>query len=324
MRRYMAALVGLALASQVQAEVPNVTTDIAPVHSLVAQVLGDLGQPELIVTPGASPHNFALRPSQARALEKADLIVWVGPGLTPWLSKAVESLSGDAVQLELLDQLGDLALGYRDLDDHSDHDGDEDHSGHDDHDDHTDDDDAHNDHDAHDHEGDVDPHAWLNPEIASLWLGVFADKLAELDPEHADEYRRNAQAAQAQLLALAAEIETILGPVQSSPVITFHDAYQYFETRFGLTSVGTLTLSDAATPSPAHLSRLKTRVDQGDVVCAFSEPQYDDRLIHVVSEGTGVPIAVLDPIGAQLEPGADLYGSLLRAMANAIADCAKH
>ncbi|MHA6263778.1 zinc ABC transporter substrate-binding protein [Arenibacterium sp. CAU 1754] len=297
MHRFFAIAAAIVAALPLRAEAPHVAADIAPVHSLVAQVMGDLGVPDLIVTPGASPHGYALRPSQARGLEQADLVVWMGPGLTPWLSKPVESLAGDAAHVELLDYVGDMALPYRDLTA------------------------ADHDHD-HDHEGAIDPHAWLDPQIAAAWVKVIADHLGRLDPDNGETYQQNAQKAQVKLMALVDEIDAMLVPARDGTYIAFHDAYQYFEHRFALTTVGTVTLSDAASPGPAQLSRLRDRVAQGGITCAFSEPQFEDRLLRAGTEGYSVPIARLDPLGAQLEPGGALYGDVLRAMAQAIAACA--
>ena len=349
------------------ADVPNVVTDIAPVHSLVATVMGDLGAPELLVDPGSSPHSYALRPSQARALDKADLVVWIGEPLTPWLHDPLETLAGSAAQLELLEADGTFQYAFRedvvfahsdvaeehaehDHDDHDDHDdhaehGEDDH-GHDEkHEDHDHDGDGHQDHaaenhedhhdahdddhadehdhghdHAHDHEG-LDPHAWLDPENGRIWLGLIAEQLATLDPENAATYRANAAAGQDRLAGMIGALEAKLEPLEDKPFVVFHDAYQYFETRFHLRAVGAIRLSDASDPSPARIAEIQEAVAQSGVVCAFSEPQYNPRLIQTVFAGTQAKTAEIDPLGLKLAPGAALYPALIEALANEVVSC---
>ncbi|MCB1394537.1 MAG: zinc ABC transporter substrate-binding protein [Rhodobacteraceae bacterium] len=331
MIRPFSTLLACFLASAALAEVPKVVTDIAPVHSLAARVMQGVGAPTLILPPGASPHTASLRPSQAGALDGADLVIWIGPELTPWLEKPMETLAGDAAELRLLGAEGTTRREYRG---HDDDDDDHDHEAEDDHDhDHAEGEDHdHEDHaegDDHDHEGEehhhhhtgTDPHAWLDPANGSAWLGVIAETLAGLDPEHAATYRANALAGQAELATLAADLETELAPAQGKAVATFHDGFGYFETRYGIVSAGTLLLGDASTPSPARLARLRDAIGEMGVTCLFAEPQYDDRLVHAAAEGQGVRIAVLDPLGASLELGPALYPALLRAMGDSVATC---
>ncbi|WP_109463986.1 zinc ABC transporter substrate-binding protein [Albibacillus kandeliae] len=315
-------------AAPVCAETPRIATDILPVQSLVAMVTGDLAEPEVVVAPGASPHSFALRPSQARALEQAQLVVWVGPELTPWLEKPVTTLATGAQDLRLLHVPGIETLAFRDIlageeeDDHDDHGeeghDDHDHVGHDDH-DHE----AHEGHEHHHHVGDTDPHAWLDPRNAAVWVGAIAEALAGIDPEHAETYRANAEAAAAELTALDARLAEQLAGAADARFISFHDGFQYFEHRYGLTSVGTVALGDASDPSPARIAELRERVAATGASCAFREPQYNDRLLQTVSEGQSLGFAVLDPLGSELTPGATLYPDLLEAMATAVAACAK-
>ncbi|MCE8553744.1 zinc ABC transporter substrate-binding protein [Ruegeria pomeroyi] len=330
MNRLSLSALMMTCATPLLAEVPQVAVDIAPVHSLVAQLMAGVGEPDLIVRPGASPHGYALRPSEARAVQQADLVVWMGEELTPWLEKPLSSLSGDARHIALLEQPATARLGYRDLahDDHEDHDDHDDHKEHADHetqgdkghDDHAQA--AHDDHDGdHDHSG-TDPHAWLDPGNASVWLSLLAEELAGLDPDHADRYRANAAEAQARLAELTVQIAAELQPMQGKPFIAFHDAYQYFERPFGLTLAGTVSLGDASSPSPARLAHLREEVVEEGVTCAFSEPQYNTALLETAVEGTGAAIFVLDPLGAGLEPGPELYPQVLRDMAASFAACA--
>ncbi len=304
----------------VLADVPKVAVDIAPVHALAAQVMAGVGMPELVVPPKTSPHGYALRPSQARTLQDADLVIWIGPELTPWLAKPLSSLAAGAEHMPMLTSQGTMTHGFREgLEDADMHDEGADHGddhdndhGHDDHDDHD---------DGHDHHGEVDPHAWLNPENAKLWLGQIAETLARMDPDNADRYRANAAAAQSDLDALSAEITGILAPVKDRPFVTFHDAFQYFDARFGLAFVGAVSLGDATDPSPARLAHLREVLKEHNVRCAFSEPQYDDRMLRAAADGVDLQISILDPMGSSLQPGPDLYARLLRDMAQSLAGC---
>lgn len=271
----------------VRADVPVVETDIAPVQSLVAMVMQGLGTPGMIVTPGGGAHGAALRPSQARRLQAADLVIWMGPGLTPRLSKPIKTLAGHAVQLELLDATGTRLLGLREDDRHP------------------------------------DPHAWLDPENGHLWLGLIADLLAAQDPPNAARYRANALAGQKGLTALQSELSTLLKPMQGRAYVTFHDAYQYFETRFGLSPVGAISASDAGNPGPARVARLRARLAKAGKYCAFSAPQFDPGLLYAVTGRDDPRIIPLDPTGGQLTAGPGLYPALLRAMAQAFAECAR-
>lgn len=369
MIRYSLAACGCVLGGAVSAEVPNVAADIAPVHSLVAVVMQGVGFPDLIVRPGASPHGYSMRPSEARALQNADLVFWMGESLTPWLTKPLETLGEGSVQIELLEAEGNVLHEYRDAshdhdkdehaghdehDEHDDHEehGHKDHDDHDDHDDHAKEDahddhdhdehakgdkhdehadhageDGHDDagdhegHDHHDHEG-ADAHAWLDPENARLWLSVIADQLAEIDPENAALYQENAAAAREALAGQITRLQADLAPMQGKPFIAFHDAFQYFERRFGLTLTGTIAIGDASDPSPARLAHLRDEIVEHEVACAFSEPQYNTSLIEAAIEGSKAKIYTIDPLGSRLEPGVHLYPSLLDDMAASFADCA--
>ena len=380
------------------ADAPNVAVDIAPVHSLVTRVMEGVGAPSLIVTPGASPHEYSLRPSQARALQEADVVFWVSRGLTPWMKDGVENLTTDAAVVELLETEGTLQLPFRenalfshdhgeeaghdahkdhdhddhdygehakDDHDHEGHDHDEhdheghDHAKHDEHDhkdheghdheeghgDHGDDHKEHEDHD-HDHDddhahgedhddheehagaghhghahGDEDPHAWLSIENGAHWLEVIAAQLAEVDPENAAAYQANAQEGKAELEALETEINGILDPVRGRNFIVFHDAYHYFENSFDFPASGAISLSDASDPSPARIKEVQSRVAEQNVTCVLSEPQFNAGIIRAVMDGSEAKTGVLDPLGADLEPGAALYPDMMRNLAKALAGC---
>ncbi|MEO9464304.1 zinc ABC transporter substrate-binding protein [Sulfitobacter pontiacus] len=379
------------------AEVPRVATDIAPVHSLVSMVMQGAGSPDLIIPPGASPHSYAMRPSEARAVAKADLVVWVGPSLAPWLEEPMSSLAQGAERLTLQDVEGIRLLTNRsgvafeahdhgDHEGHDDHDGHDDHAGHDDHeghdhsaheghgdhedheghdhgahedhedhgdheghdhaehDDHGDheghDDhkghDDHADHDDHDHDaheeadaheghnhapGALDPHIWLDPQNAMVWLDAIAASLSAQDPENAALYADNAARAQAQLVDLQADIQAELTPLRGQKFVVFHDAYHYFEARFDVEASAAISLSDGAAPSAARLAEVRDVVKDTQAACVFTEPQFNAGLVEALQDGTALKSASLDPIGAALEPGVDMYPALLRDLAAAFSSC---
>ncbi len=393
MYRYLPA--AALLASPAWAEVPNVVVDFAPVHSIVAQLMGGIGEPALLLPPGQSAHDYAMRPSDARTLSEADIVIWMGPSLTPWLEDPIETLAPDAEVITLLDLPGWNALAPRepeefqlvegdghdhgeedhddhgdedhdDHDDHGDH-GDDDHAEHDDHDDHGDDDHAeqddhddhgdddhaeHDDHDDHgdeehaehdDHDdhgdedhaehddhgdedhaghdhGDTDPHAWLDPSIASLWRAEIAEHLAEHDPDNATAYAAAAEAGIAADQALTSEIEAILANVSGGYIVP-HDSLQYFEQAFGVPASGAITLSDAADAGPAHLRALQEIAETGTVTCLLTDTHTSPGAVAILTEGLSINTAFVDYDGTTMTPGPDLYSEMLTNLAKALADC---
>lgn len=292
-------LIAVLSASPAFADVPVVVADIAPVHSLVSQVMEGVGEPELLLPPEVSPHDLSLRPSQALALQRADAVFWVGRDLTPWLAGAIGSLGADATSVELLDLEGTIErVAEADGHDH----------GHDD-----------------DHHG-TDPHAWLSPENARVWVRAIAAELATIDPANADIYQENAQSALHRLDQLDADLIERLSALKNLNFIVFHDAYGYFEDHFDLRSLGAVALSDADTPGAAHMSELQHIARSHEIDCYFSEPQFDAKLISVLSETlaglSDAPLIQLDPIGFDLQTGANLYPDLLNQMAGAFEKCA--
>lgn len=322
------------------AEVPAVVADTIPVHSLVAQVMGDLGAPSLLLPPGVSVHDFQMRPSDAGTLSAAQVVIWTGPGLAPWLAEPLETLAPDAVHLELLATDGWTPLPMRkdaSFDDGHDHGG----EGHDhgedaqaeEHDhaaeghdhaaeghDHAEE--GHNDgHDhAHAHDGD-DPHAWLSPAVATAWLGHIAETLATADPGNADTYRANATAAAETLATLEAELTAQLAPLAGRGFVVPHDAYQYFETSFAFPASGAIALSDAAAPGPARISELRDRVAAGDIACILTDPQTNPDWSAILRE-TGISAtAEVDADGTNIPPGPGAHAAILRATADALSAC---
>ena len=306
------------MSTSVMADVPNVAADIAPIHSLVSKVMDGVGEPKLVIQSGASPHGYRLRPSEAKALQDANLIFWMGEELTPWLEGAIDTLASNASVTALLDQEGIVLHDFRqgalfEAHDHDDHDDHDDHKDHDDH-------DGHKDHDDHGH-GAHDPHAWLSPENAKLWLNIIASKLSVADPENAASYFTNAAAGQAEIEDMVAEVSATLKPVQGGKFVVFHDAYQYFENDFDFYASGAISLSDASDPSPARIARIQKRIRDEGIQCVLAEPQFKKGLVATVMEGSEATASVIDPLGADIKPGPMLYTQLIKNMAKKIKDC---
>ncbi len=303
-RRAMTLTLLLATFSLPALAAPRVGADITPVHSLVAQVMTGVGEPALVIQRGASPHSYALRPSEAAALEQADVVFWMGEELTPWLDRALENLAPEAESVALLHADATIRYAFRDrvINEAADH-----HDGHE------------HDHD-HAHDG-IDPHAWLDPVNAQYWLDVIAATLSAEDPANADTYRANAAAAQADMDALINETEAALLPVRAVPFIVFHDAYQYLERRFDLNTVGAISLSDARDPGPARIAQIQAIVAEYDARCVFAEPQFNPDLVETVLNGTNADTGVIDPLGSDIEAGADFYANWMRALTKSLTAC---
>lgn len=305
------------------AEVPRVAVDIAPVHSLVARVMDGVGTPDLIIQSGASPHEYSLRPSEASAMQEADLVFWIGPDLTPWLTEAVETLAPNAAVTALLEAEGTIELEFREnaLFEAHDH-GDEDHGepaeehdhGHDD--EHADEES----HAGHDHGG-YDPHAWLSPQNAASWLNVIAAQLSAADPDNAGAYFANAAAGRAEIDALVTQVNATLDPVRGKRFVVFHDAYQYFEADFDFPASGAISIADASDPSPARIAEIQGRIVEENIACVLAEPQFNAGLVSTVLDGSEANTGVIDPLGSDLELGAALYPQLISNMATALVNC---
>ncbi|SIS65843.1 zinc transport system substrate-binding protein [Roseivivax lentus] len=348
MRKILTLCLGLGLSPVATAADPlRVVADIPPVAALAEMVLGADGQVVTLLPPGASPHDHALSPGDAGALQEADLVVWIGAALTPNLEKALGTLSGDALRLTLADLAGThllepretaiFAAGHDDHDDHDhaqdakrdDHDHDAEHNdahGHaDDHDhDHAKDhaEAAHDDYAAdahghgHSHDGPYDPHLWLAPENATLWLDAMAEAFTARNPEAAETYRANAATAKDAIAAASDRAAERLDGTDR-PLAVLHDAFYYFEDAFGLTILGALTPSDAARPSPRRMAELRDALPPG--TCLLVEPQYDPRIVDAL--GQDIAVAEIDMLGAFLPQDAALYPTLIEDIATRIAEC---
>ncbi len=282
----------------------KVVASVKPIHSLVAGVMEGVGEPTLLVKGAASPHTYALKPSDAQALRDAQLVVWVGESLESFLEKPLQTLGKSAKVVELLDEPGIKVLPVREGAMWGGHDHGHDHAkGH-----------------AHGHAGD-DGHVWLSPANARAIVEVTAARLAEVDPANAARYRANAERVAARIDALDREMREALEPVRERPFVVFHDAYRYLEESYGLNAVGAISVNPERPPSAKRLRELRATLAKRGAACVFAEPQFEPSLVRTVVEGTTARTGTLDPEGAAIPDGPDLYFTLLRANAKALSDC---
>ncbi|MDC0351168.1 zinc ABC transporter substrate-binding protein [Candidatus Pelagibacter sp.] len=319
----------------VNAEV-KVVTSIKPLHSLASYLMDGVGKPDLIVDGYASPHGFSMKPSHAKMLQDAHLIFWVGEDLENFLEKPLNSIAKKAEKIELMDIKGLNVLSFRErniFDEHDDHDDHEehakkkkddhdDHDNHDDHDGHAkkkkDDHDDHDDHEGHGH-GEYDPHIWLDPINAKVILKEMTEHLIENDSKNASTYKSNLDKALKDIDKLTMDVMTELN--QSVASIVFHDAYQYFEKRFNVNILGAFTVNTDVMPGAEQLAQIREIIEHDKVSCVFSEPQFNPDIIKAVAKDMNIKTAVIDPLGATLDPGKDLYFDLIRNMSASFKGC---
>ena len=318
----------------------KVVTSIKPIHSLASYLMDGIGKPELIVDGYASPHGFSMKPSHAKMLQNADLIFWVGEDLENFLEKPLKSIAKKAEKIELIEIKGLNVLKFRERnifdehdhghDDHDKKENDHDDLGkkEDDHDDHDHDDhgkkEEHDDHDDHDgHEGhahgEFDPHIWLDTMNAKAMLNEMAEHLIENDPKNEAKYKSNLDKALKDIDKLTIEVMTELNNSVSS--IVFHDAYQYFEKRFNVNVLGAFTVNTDVMPGAEQLAEIREIIEHDKVACVFSEPQFNPDIINAVAKDMKIKTGVLDPLGATLDSGKDLYFKLIRNMSASFKGC---
>lgn len=293
------------------AEAPKVVVSIKPIHSLVASVMHGVGEPVLLVRGGASPHSYTMKPSDAKALSVADLVVWVGPELEGFLEKPLQANAPKATRLTLMDLKSLTLLQSREGGAWEPHDHGHEGHGHKDH-DHKDHDDGHD---------ELNTHIWLDPANARAIVTATAEALAAKDPADAEAYRTNADRTLQAIDALDAELKATLAPLKDKPFVVFHDAYQYFEARYDLSAIGSITVSPDRRPSAKRLSAIRAKIAGLNAACVFAEPQFEPTLVRTVVEGTKAKTGVLDPEGADLPEGEALYPTLMRNLAASLRGC---
>ena len=307
---FAALLVAGGASAEAQSTAPKVVATIKPVHALVAQVMGETGAPALIVSGAASLHSYALKPSDARLLADADIVIRVSAGFEPFLAKTLKTLNKTTTIVSLLDAPGVTALTLRQDPNFEKH-------GH-----------AKAEKKGHSHDhGDgsggttVDGHIWLDPTNAAAMVDQIAVALIARDPARGDAYRANAAKAKVGIAALAQELDAGLKPLAGQPYIVLHDAYQYLERRYGLTPVGAITTSPEVPPSGKRLAALREKIRTLGAACIFSEPNFESKVVQSVAEGSRARTAQLDPEAITLAAGPDLYSALVRKMASSMRGC---
>lgn len=295
------------------AEKPSVVVSIKPIHALVAGVMQGVAEPKLLVQGGASPHNYSLRPSDARAIAKADMVVWVSPRLESFLEKPLQNLAKNAKHLTLVEVIEGPLLEIREggaWEGHH-HEHEAVHHEHEaEHHDHND-----KEHD-NEHADEVNPHIWLSPVLAKQIVSSTARVLSELDPAHQQLYAENSSKLQARLDKLDSELKARLAPIKTVPYVVFHDAYHYFENTYGLNAVGSITIDPERAPGAKRITEIRAKIKDLQARCVFSEPQFESRLAQTVIEDTGARTGILDPLGADLAPEENSYFVLLNNLAD--------
>jgi len=298
------ALMALVIALMPRSEAgatPAVVVSIKPVHALVAGVMAGVGEPVLLLRGATSPHAYALRPSDAAAIEGADVVLWIGPQIETFLSRPLAALSPGARLVTLIDEANLILYPARRggvWDEHA-HDAD---GGH--------------------HDGSAyDGHVWLDPENARRIVAAAVAALSAEDPAHAATYTSNGARLDAELAGLDAELLAQLAAARGVPYLVFHDAYQYFEQRYGLAPVGSVTVQPDRGPGGKRLAAIRERILNDRVSCVFREPQFEPDLVETLIRGTGARLGVLDPLGADIPAGRDAYVTLLRRLAGALKAC---
>ncbi|MCX8101004.1 MAG: zinc ABC transporter substrate-binding protein [Geminicoccaceae bacterium] len=306
-RHLLTASVALAVSAAAQAgEPPRVVASILPLHALAASVMEGVASPSLLVPPGASPHSFQLKPSDARRLQEADLVLWVGPMLETFLEKPLATLGSKALIVEVARLPGIALLPVREGGVWAEH--------------------------AHDHGHErgtkaelahqIDGHLWLDPMNGAVVVKALGELLAERDSERGAIYRARARQEVERLEELDRALASRLAAVKDEPFVVFHDAYQYFERRYGLSAAGSITVSPERQPSAKRLANLRRTIRERGAVCVFAEPQFKAPVVASVVEGTGARTAMLDPVGASpLQPGPGAYRALLKNLAEDLAGC---
>ena len=329
-------LIPLFFSFSARAEV-NVVTTIKPLHSLVSSVMKGVGEPSLIIEGTNNPHTFVFKPSHAEMIENADIVFWIGEDLEAFMEKPLDSLAKNAKTISFMDLASIEKLKFREqniFDDHDDHGHDDhddhghkddDHDDHDDHDGHDDEHDGHDDHDDHaghhdgHNHGEFDAHIWLDPANAKEMVLEISHELSELDPSNKSKYEDNASKTIVALDKLIEEVDKSLS--KDISYIVFHDAYQYFEKRFGVIPAGALTLNPDVLPGAKQIADIQDVINDKGIKCIFSEPQYNPKIIETLGNDMNISTGVMDPLGAYIDAGPSMYSDLINQIANSIKDC---
>ncbi len=276
---------------------PLVVTSLKPIHSLVAGVMGPVGEPVLLIKGAASPHGHSLRPSQIRLIHEAQAIFWIGETLESFLEKPLANAQGR--HISLLEAPDIALLKIRPGGTWEDHE-----HGH-----------------EHGDEHDVDTHIWLNPQNAITMVHHITTVLIEIDPTQRTEYEQNSAQLLQRLQDLDQDLATRLKPLADIPFLVFHDAYQYLEQRYGLNGSGTVLVNPEHRPGAKRLRTIRAHIREYKARCLFSEPQFKPALIDTLTQDSDIGRGLLDPLGATIPAGSEAYFQLMEALAAALEDC---
>jgi zinc transport system substrate-binding protein len=289
---FAALLSAALLALPARAEPPRVVASIQPLHSLVAGVMKGVAEPALLVSGSVSEHGFALKPSDARLLASAQILVMVDPAYESFIKRPPAGATLIAMaQLPGIARKPSREGGVWDHDHH------------------------------HGPDSSFDGHLWLDPANAKVLVQAVADTLSRQDAVNAAAYAANAAALQARLDALDTDLRARLGPLAGRPYVVFHDAYQYFEARYGLSPAGSITVDPDRPASARRLAALRDRLKQANAACVFREPQFPAAVVETLATAANARIGVLDPQGAALPHGPDQYFQLMDGLARGLTDC---
>lgn len=295
--RFLTLVVALMLAAGGANAAPRVLASIKPVHSIAAAVMEGTGAPELLIAGAASPHSYALKPSDAQKIARADVVFWIGPQMETFLQTPLKNLAPRARIVALMDADNVTRLEARsgglwdpDADDHSAHSG-------------------------------MDGHVWLNPANAIAMARAVAKTLGAADPANAARYTANAESFTAATRTLDDAIHVRLAGVRARPYIVFHDAYRYFEAHYGLSPVGAVTVASERPPGARRVAEIRARIREWNAICVFTTPQFSPPLVAALTEGSSARTGALDDVGADIPAGSGFYGALLTRIADSMSAC---
>jgi len=299
-----------------QAEV-KVLTSIKPLQLIAAAIQDGAGQPAVLLPPGASPHHYALRPSDLRQVREATLVYWIGPGLEAFLPAVLKERQGASVAVQELPGLHLRRFGEEHVDAHDDDHGDEHDQAHG-HDHGSEPEYAHD----HDHRpGSLDAHLWLSPANARVIATRLAGDLSQADPANAARYAANLQAFETQLAAKDQALRTQLAPLAGKPYFVFHEAFDYFEEAYGLGHRGVFALGADVQPGARHVAAIREELKAAGPTCVFTEPPLQPKIATTLSSGLPVTLVELDPLGARIPADRQGYTSLLQSVADTLGGC---
>ncbi|KAI2677732.1 zinc ABC transporter substrate-binding protein [Pseudomonas sp. TNT3] len=294
----VAVLASFSLAGFAHAEV-KVLTSIKPLQLIAAAVQDGVAIPEVLLPPGASPHNYALRPSDVRKVQSVDLIYWIGPDMEGFLPRVLKGRTLPSVAVQ---DLPDLKLRHFAEDSQS----------------HTEEPDEHD----HDHRpGTLDAHLWLSPVNARVIATKMAADLSAADPANAARYQSNLKAFDERLDALDLRLKSRLAGIAGKPYFVFHEAFDYFEDAYGLKHTGVFSVAAEVQPGAQHVAAMRTRLQEVGKTCVFSEPPLRPRLAETLVAGLPVKLAELDALGGYTPATAQGYEQVLEKLGNDLAGC---